>query len=527
MNKARICVPVCARTAVELRRDVERAAHLADIIELRFDCLEAAELDGALEHLRTLLKSTERTFIITFRPVEQGGRRHFDPAERESFWRKVGTLLEPNTHEGSGGARHFVDLEYDGGLTYANIVNSNGAFDVICSQHDFAGLPSNLEELYERMAATGAPILKIVVTAKDTTDCLTVFHLLERARREGRELIALAMDDAGIVSRVFGPARGAFLTYGALDSASRTAPGQVSAAELRDLYRVEAINEETLITGLVGSPVAHSLSPHMHNAAFTALGLNAVYLPFEVRDVLEFMHRMIDPRTREISWNLRGLSVTAPHKSAVIGRLDWVEPKALEIGAVNTVVVEGDELRGYNTDADAALLPLKDLIELRGARAAIIGAGGAARAVLWGLRERGAQTTVFARDIERARSLARQFGADVASLENAPFDNFDVVINATPLGTRGRSDNETPATAAQLRGTRVVYDLVYNPPVTRFMREARKAGCKTVGGLAMLVAQAAAQFKLWTGCDAPSELMREAVSVKLKEAGAEEAFTDL
>src|SRR5205085_12294796 len=151
---------------------------------------------------------------------------------------------------------------------------------------------------------------------------------------------------------------------------------------------------------------SHSLSPRIHNAAFAALGLDAVYIPFETADAADFVRRMARPRTRELSWNLRGLSITAPHKTIITTHLDWVEPKAAEIGAVNTVVIEGDELRGHNTDAEAAAKPLNGLIDLSGARVAVIGAGGAARALLWSLRERGARATVFARRDERARETA-------------------------------------------------------------------------------------------------------------------------
>jgi 3-dehydroquinate dehydratase/shikimate dehydrogenase len=360
------------------------------------------------------------------------------------------------------------------------------------------------------MTHTPARILKIAFQANDITDSISVLKLLERARREGHEMIAVSMGEAGLLTRVLSPSRGAFLTYGSLNSGEATAPGQVTAEELHRLYRVASINEETQIMGLVGSPVMHSLSPHMHNAAFAAAGVNAVFIPFEVRDAAQFMRRMAHPRTRELDWNLRGFGVTAPHKTAVMPQLDWVEPGAAGIGAVNTVVVEGGELRGYNTDAGAALKPLGGVAELRGARVALLGAGGAARALLWSLRECGASVTVFARDAGRGRDVAKDFDADSATLAGAMFEGFDVVINATPLGTRGAREDETPAGAAQLRGARIAYDLVYNPSETRFLREAVAAGCRTIGGLSMLVAQAVEQFKLWTGTPAPSAVMRHA-----------------
>ena len=515
MNTVRICVPVCVGDARALSREVERAAQLGDFVELRFDCLEAAQVEAALSSLDALLDSTQRPLILTFRSARQGGRRSSGDAEREMFRRAVVTLLDGRRRQVNRPASHFIDLEFGDGLNPDKIEELRGLCSVICSHHDFDGRPTNLEQLYERMAASKASFIKIAVMAQDATDCLAVFRLLERARAEGRKLIAHAMGEAGVVTRILGPSRGSFLTYGALDNAQRTATGQTTADELRKLYRVESIDEETLINGLIGSPVAHSLSPHMHNAALAARSLNGVYVPFEVRDLEAFMRRMADPRTREIEWNLRGLSVTAPHKQAVIKHLSWVEPKALEIGAVNTIIIEGDELRGYNTDADAALTPLEGLIELRGARAAVLGAGGAAHAVLWGLKAPGARATVFARNPERARATARQFDADTSTLERARLGDFDIVINTTPLGTHGPREDETPATAAQLRGARAAYDLVYNPSVTRFMREAQEAGCETVGGLPMLVAQAATQFKLWTGQEAPADVVLRAAGQQM------------
>src|SRR5256714_628173 len=513
---ARICVPVCARRADELRRSVARAAEVADIVELRLDCLDEDQLDSSRPRLAESLKSLlhdlllnfTTPFIITFRPAGQGGHRALDTPARVRFWQSAAEEL---SREGFR-ARVFADIELDlfESPHGESLCDAAKSLSVICSHHDFRQTPAVLASVYERAAHTPARVIKIAARANVITDCLEVVRLLERARREGREMIAVAMGEAGLLTRVLAPSRGAFLTYGSLDSAQATAPGQTTARELRRLYRVHDITERTLVAGLVGSPVSHSLSPRIHNAAFAALGLDAVYIPFETADLSDFVRRMARPRTRELSWNLRGLSVTAPHKTAVIPQLDWVEPKAAEICAVNTVVIEGDELRGYNTDAGAAVKPLDGLIDLSRARVAVIGAGGATRALLWSLRERGARATVFARSDERARETASAFGADAVAIGGAGFGGFDVVVNATPLGTRGEKENETPATASQLRGARVVYDLVYNPRETRFPREARDAGCATVGGLSMLVAQAAVQFKLWTGADAPLEVMRGA-----------------
>jgi shikimate dehydrogenase len=325
------------------------------------------------------------------------------------------------------------------------------------------------------------------------------------------------MGTAGVATRVLGPSRGAFLTYAALESETGTAPGQISAKELKQIYRIEKINRQTRIFGLMGLPVCHSVSPLIHNAAFEALGINAVYIPFEVRDAKAFIKRMIHPRTRELDWNFGGLSVTAPHKAAVMGSLDWIDPVAEEIGAVNTIVVQNEELHGYNTDARGVIKPLAEKFgALKGARCAVLGAGGAARGVLWGLQKASAELTIFARNTEKAAILAKEFDVAYEPLAEARFDGFDVVINTTPLGTFGESETKTPANARQLGGARLVYDLVYNPTETLFLREAKDAGCETLGGLSMLIAQGAEQFNLWTGANAPEEVMWEAVERALQ-----------
>ena len=507
-----ICVPVCAQSADELKRDVARALQVGDAIEIRLDCLPESDLAEGVRGIAAALRESDRQMIVTLRPADEGGRRELDFLSRERFWVSRGDSLKPA----------LLDVEYD--LVQHFVEHPPLSWDwdqVICSHHDFQGVPDQLEPLYERMANTPARIVKLAFQAKDTTDCVAVFQLLDRARRDGRKLIAIAMGMAGVAARVLGPSRGAFLTYGALAEERGTAPGQPTARELRELYRIHKIDRETRITGLVGLPVGHSVSPHIHNAAFEAMGINSVYLPLEVRDVSAFMRRMVHSQTRELDWNLRGLSVTAPHKSAVMEYLDWIEPAAKAIGAVNTIVVEDDTLRGYNTDAMAVLQPVVEKLgPLRDARCAIIGAGGAASALFWSLSNQGANTTLCARDEEQGRALAEKFGGSYERLEGTQWAGFDLVINATPLGTRGPLEDLTPVTADQLRGARLAYDLVYNPVETRFMREARHAQCAAIGGLPMLVFQAAEQFRLWTGIEAPIEIMHKAASSAIEEQGA-------
>ncbi|HKG48525.1 MAG TPA: shikimate dehydrogenase [Pyrinomonadaceae bacterium] len=471
----RVCVPVCDK---DLSAG-ERAVEWADLIELRLDCLEEIP-----ENLNDITQKHPRPLILTFRPSEEGGHRNITREQRQTFWNSVAPRAESIWWDVEG------DLTNDLAPDWSR---------VIVSHHDFSGVPADLNSIYERLAQTPAAVVKIAVQANDILDCLPVFELLDRARGEGREIIAIAMGNAGITTRVLGPSRGAFLTYGSLDDDSATAPGQVTARKLRSLYHIDTIDDETMICGLVGLPVMHSVSPHIHNAAFVSEGINGVYLPLEVHDALEFFKRMVHPRTRELSWNLRGLSITAPHKQAVMECLDSIDPDAKEIGAVNTVVIEEDRLLGYNTDAAGFIEPvLKRFGPLRDAKVAMIGAGGAARAAVWALNRESATVTLFARNVTKAQPLASLFGISCKSLSEASFDGFDLVINATPLGS-GAYVDQSPATREQLRGAGCVYDLIYNPRETRLLREARDAGCDALGGLEMLVAQARRQFELWTG----------------------------
>jgi 3-dehydroquinate dehydratase/shikimate dehydrogenase len=343
--------------------------------------------------------------------------------------------------------------------------------------------------------------------------------LQARAESEGRELIVIGMGTAGIASRVLGPSRGGFLTYAAIDDKAGTAPGQTTATELREVYRVETLKRDTKIFGVVGFPIHHSASPAIHNAAFASSGMTAVYIPFEVRDLAAFVRRMIHPRTREIDWQIRGLSITAPHKRAVMDHLEWIEPSAGEIGAVNTILINDEGLSGYNTDAIGFVRPLEERLgNLQGLRCAVIGGGGAASAVIYALLQEQAAVSIFVRDLGRAKPLTKRFGVGAFELEGASFDGFDVVVNATVLGTTGKFQPHTPASADQLRGARFAYDLVYNPFETRFLREARNAGCETLGGLQMFVAQAAEQFRIWTGREAPMEVMHAAARKALAQS---------
>ena len=329
------------------------------------------------------------------------------------------------------------------------------------------------------------------------------------------------MSEAGKWTRILGLAHGAPITYASLDEGAETAPGQISATDLKHVFRVQELNRETNVYGVIAGNTSYSLSPYMHNATFRQTGLNSVFIPLQVRDLDNFMRRMVKPDTREVDLNFRGFSVTNPHKQAIMKYLDVVDETAQKIGAVNTVKVEGGKLSGYNTDAPGFIGPLKVLYgDLKDARVAVAGAGGAARACVYALQQEGADVTLLARDPKKAAAFARQFGMNVEALKPGQKITTDVLVNATPLGTTGEAETETIATADELRDVNLVYDLVYNPAKTRLLREAGMSGAKTIGGLDMLIAQGAQQFLIWTGNEAPVDVMKTAITERLPKTNA-------
>jgi 3-dehydroquinate dehydratase/shikimate dehydrogenase len=497
MPNGKICVSVCSETAKELGEQIKRARPLADFIELRFDCLEETEIEKAEF-------TPGDNYILTFRSKEQGGKRQISLKEREDFW---------NSGNDFGGG----DFEEDVVENHLDWLYK----PVICSYHDFNGVPDNLREIYERIKNVNANIdvIKIAVQTNDITDSIAIWKLLGKAKSENKEIIPIAMGESGKWTRILGLAHGAFMTYAALDTGQETAPGQVSAKDLIEVYRAGELDENTEVYAILGNNVGVSLSPYIHNAAFKFHGLNAVFVPLQVHDLDEFIRRMVKSETREVELNFKGFSVTIPHKQTIIKHLDYLDETAEKIGAVNTVKIIDGRLYGYNTDAQGFIDPLLNAYgDLKDARIAVLGAGGAARACVYALKAAGAEVTIFARNAAKAKDLAEEFEIEWRELRmtNDELRDFDILVNTTPLGMKGKYENETPVLAGQLKGLKMVYDLVYTPFQTRLMTEADLAEIPKIGGLAMLIAQATEQYKIWTGRDAPIREMSRAALERLQ-----------
>lgn len=378
--------------------------------------------------------------------------------------------------------------------------------DLLISFHDFART-LGLEQEADRIAAFAPDYIKVVSTAQTLADNLAVLELIED-RSVSARVVGIAMGEEGLVSRVLGPREGAAFTFASLEDGTETAPGQVSARAMRTLYRADKLNAETLIFGVAGNPIAHSLSPLMHNTAFARSGVNAVLLPLKVRTLDDLLTLL-----RELP--MSGCAVTMPLKQEILPHLDWADPLVKRIGACNTLRVTVDgKLYGYNTDVAGVVRPLEKRLPLKGARVAVLGAGGAARAAVFGLVESGAEVFIVNRTHESAVKLARAAKAKALKQELLGKHEFDAIINSTPCGMTG-SQQALPLAEDQLNA-RLVFDMVYNPLQTPLLKLASKRGLATITGLEMFVQQGVRQFEIWTGKTPPADAMRRVVERELK-----------
>ena len=454
------------------RRDAQPGA---DLVELRLDTVTAPDVAGALAGRR-------QPVVITCRPAWEGGG--FGGSEEER--RRV--LLEA-----CGLGAEYVDVEHRAEFA-GEVIRARRGRGVILSFHAFDGVPADLRERYRAMRGTGVEVVKIAAAAGSLTDSLRVTGL--GAGEEPRVLIG--MGTAGVPSRVLAGRFGSCWTY----AGDGVAPGQVDVGRMLGQYRFREISDRTRVFGVLGSPIGHSLSPAMHNAGLRAHGIDAVYLPLEAAAVDDFL-AFAD------AVDLRGASVTAPFKEGIASHVVERDAISRKIGALNTLRRLGTGAwQGCNTDVPGLLAPLAGRIALPGARATILGAGGVARAAAFALHGEGAHVTVCARRPERAAEVAGVAAGGRAAALPPPSGSWDLLVNTTPLGTWPDVDR-SPLPDGPFDG-RLVYDLVYNPLRTRLLADAARAGCGTVGGLDMLVAQAVRQFAWWTGETPSAELFREA-----------------
>jgi 3-dehydroquinate dehydratase / shikimate dehydrogenase len=491
-------VPIAAKNAGEMLDRAAEVGRETPFLELRLDSLEKPQLvTGRLKQF--LADRPLITMIATCRRKANGGD-FADSAEEQ---------MEHLLAAAKSGCQ-IVDIEIESAealkASALDKLREAGCV-VMLSFHDFNGTP-DLDAVYDRLAIFSPDFYKIVSTAKSLPDNLKVTALLEK-HAEDANLVALAMGSFGVLTRILGPRFGSVFTFGAATLGEETAPGQVAARTLTELYRMDGIEASTRIYGVAGSPVGSSLSPLMINTAFRRETVNAVYVALEtgdVKDLLKVMEQL----------PIHGVSVTMPLKTDILAHLEKTDPLSAKIGACNTVVRAQDgKLYGFNTDVGGIVGPLERRIPLRGAKVLVLGAGGVARAAVFGLKDKGAEVSILNRTPEKAQKLARQAGAKVMRRDQLAKTRFDVVINATPYGMLGQKI-EAPITAEELN-TGLLFDLVYNPIETPLVRLARSKGIAVVLGVEMFVQQGARQFEIWTGKPAPQEEMLRVVLHALKQ----------
>jgi 3-dehydroquinate dehydratase/shikimate dehydrogenase len=401
---------------------------------------------------------------------------------------------------------------------------------LILSAHNFEGRFEDIGKLYRHILTLyPAAVPKLVYTAGHINDCFEAFDLLHRT---SGERIVFCMGEAGLISRIIAKKLGGLVTFASLGEESATAAGQLTIREVKECYRMDEVNSETELYGVIASPVEHSLSPAVHNACFAKIGVNKLYLPLWVEggksEFDEFMSNVINRR-----WlGFKGFSVTIPHKANAIRyvkkKQGAVESLAEKIGVVNTLIIAASQvasgepkINAYNTDYEGALGAITSALKIRksglkGMTVAVIGAGGVARAIVAGLCERRAKVKIYNRTIERGEKLADEFGCLFAPLDELPSIDAKLVINCTSIGMYPKTE-ETPLPKECLKKGMAVFDTVYNPAETLLLRHAKEAGAKTIDGLSMFVNQACPQFKLFTGKKGDSKLMRKTILSRLSQ----------
>ncbi|HWB54497.1 MAG TPA: shikimate dehydrogenase [Tepidisphaeraceae bacterium] len=507
-----LCVAIFAEDVLQTRRAVARAAEAgADLVELRIDRVRDGQVVKEIE-----IGELPVPAVVTCRPVWEGGEYEGSEEERLSLLRVAAEC----------GAK-YVDLEL-AAFAKNQMADRGIGIPLIVSSHDFSGRPERLYNLLAEINAHHAAVAKIVWAARSVRDNLEAFELL-KARQ--KPTITFCMGEAGLISRILARKFGSFLSFASLDIGAGTAPGQLSISDMKNLYRWDAISEKTKVYGVVAEPVGHSMSPAIHNAAFSAVKHDGVYVPFLVRAGYESFKAFMESFLNFQGMDLSGLSITLPHKENALRYLIEknadIEDLARRIGAVNTIVIGPDgNLRGINTDYAAILDSIAAKLSiswdrLAGKKVAVIGAGGTGRTAVAALAHVGADVTVFNRTVQRAQDLAHEFNnksgnVRVGELERISDSKFDIYFNATSVGMSPNID-ATPIPHGRIPGNCVVFDTIYNPIETLLLKEAQGAGAKIISGVEMFLRQAVGQFRAWTGLDAPVDLMREVIIGRLKK----------
>eukprot|EP00737_Agarophyton_chilense_P003974 gb/GEZJ01004808.1/.p1 GENE.gb/GEZJ01004808.1/~~gb/GEZJ01004808.1/.p1 ORF type:complete len:563 (+),score=86.45 gb/GEZJ01004808.1/:206-1894(+) len=509
LTNTKICTSLTGATIAEQLKQAREAKQVgADLVEIRIDLLDESQS----HQWERILKETPLPTIVTNRAAWEGGNCRTSEVQR----------LQALVRAAQLGSQH-IDVELKAIPLFLQYLKSSGlslplrSTKLIISYHDFSSSLNSeqIDRILTDMRQAGADVCKIAMAATSALENCTVFRALQKS---SSATIILAMGEAGQPSRILAPKFGSYLTFASVGAGAESAPGQIQASTLIEMYRVNQILPSTPIYGVIGNPISQSMSPALHNAAMTASDINGVFVAFKVESHCpEFIRSMCE-------LGVNGFAVTKPGKEVAMEAMDDIDDVARKIGAMNTVVRERDgTLKGYNTDWVAAISAVEDHLDngMGGKHVICIGAGGAGKALAFGALESGAaKVIVVNRTKSKATELIRDLGdrAEAMSLDefNSTTSSYDVLMNTTNVGMYPNVD-DSPINSQRLLAGTVVFDAVYNPLETKLMKDAKKKGCITVSGLEMFVRQAAGQFRLWfPNVAVPVGVMRDVVLENLR-----------
>jgi 3-dehydroquinate dehydratase / shikimate dehydrogenase len=474
-----IIVPITGPSMDQAVRQLASSARFADLFEIRIDLLETPDL-------ARLVGLSRKPVIATCRPVREGGAFSGDEEDRFGILQRAI----------DAGVR-YVDLEWDAWIAgRQRLVRRGKTLQWIVSQHFLSGAPPRPDVLYARLRRTGADVLKIAYMASDAWQMETAVRFLSLAVADKQRAIAIAMGEAGEASRILYRVFGGWATFGSSEDGRESAPGQLPASVMKGVFRAHKRTSRTKIFGLVGNPVGQSKGVFVHNPIYSRLGKDAVYCRFKIDNLTRFM--------KTFGRLLTGCSVTTPHKQAMMKFLAKIDPPARKLGAVNSVVRRGKGFFGANTDACAALDAIEERMCVKRRRFVVIGAGGAARAIAGEAVRRGADVYVANRTPAKARSLARALRVHWSPLEAVASLHPEILANATSVGMW--PDTDASPIAVVPDSVRVAFDAIYNPSMTKFLRDAEAGGATVVTGVEMYALQAVEQIGVFLGRK-PSEAL--------------------
>jgi len=477
-----LCLTLTGRTMNQNSQLFSRYEEMMDWAELRVDYLEEIDADGIKKFLNRA-GSAGKPVILTCRRERDGGQYRQQEKKRTALLKKLMPL-----------GFSYADIEEDVRNHELEAAAAKAGVQIIRSFHQFGEFPSDFFSRIEKIRESGE-IPKAAVMIHSCSELMKLFDAEKELRSVNRKII-VGMGPAGIPSRILYKKTGSLIMYCSADH-EEAAPGHLTLDEMKNLYHADAVTDDTRIYGIIGNPVLHSSSPKIHNPAFAELGIDAVYIPFhteQVRDFFSFAEKM----------KIQGFSVTVPHKQAVLPYLGKISREVKLIGSCNTVVRQGNMWKGINTDYYGFLQPIYSRLEQGAIRnAVVIGAGGAARSVVWALRNHQCSVTILNRTPEKAERLAAAAGARWRSLDTASsLTSVDLIVQTTSVGMTPH-EGEDPIPEYQFTGREIVYDLVYKPQMTAFLERAQKAGAELIFGREMLIAQGKFQFEVFTGSEYP------------------------